>query len=108
VQVKVQILNPDSYLRPDMNATVRFLANENKEARHSTGVLVPTSAVRDRDGKKIVFIAFKGKALLREVHVTSQRSAGYIVEGLVGGENVITVGPENLKDGQKINLKGQS
>jgi HlyD family secretion protein len=30
VQVKVQILNPDAYLRPDMNATVKFLADETK------------------------------------------------------------------------------
>ncbi|MGB0102988.1 MAG: efflux RND transporter periplasmic adaptor subunit, partial [Candidatus Sulfotelmatobacter sp.] len=28
VQVKVQVLNPDSYLRPEMNATVKFLADE--------------------------------------------------------------------------------
>src|SRR5256885_2088381 len=32
VQVKVQILNPDSFLRPEMNATVQFLANEDKAA----------------------------------------------------------------------------
>ena len=32
VQVKVQILNPDSHLRPDMNATVKFLADETKHA----------------------------------------------------------------------------
>ena len=32
VQVKVQILQPDSYLRPDMNATVKFLTDENKPA----------------------------------------------------------------------------
>ncbi len=31
VQVKVQILNPDEYLRPEMNATVKFLANDNAE-----------------------------------------------------------------------------
>jgi HlyD family secretion protein len=108
VQVKVQILNPDSYLRPDMNATVRFLAEEHKDSKQPSGVLVPTAAVRDHDGKKVVFIAFNGKALMREVHVTSQRSAGYVVDGLVGGENIITVAPENLKDGQKINIKGQS
>src|SRR5271170_2248010 len=28
VQVKVQILNPDDYLRPEMNATVKFLADQ--------------------------------------------------------------------------------
>lgn len=108
VQVKVQILNPDSYLRPDMNATVRFLADENKESRQPSGVLVPAAAVRDHDGKKVVFIAFNGKALMRDVRIISQRTAGYVVDGLVGGENVITVAPENLKDGQKIDIKGQS
>jgi HlyD family secretion protein len=109
VQVKVQILNPDSYLRPDMNATVKFLANEDKSAKSSpSGVFVPTTAVRDRDGKKVVFIAFNGKALMRPVQVLSTRSGGLLVSGLVGGESVITTGPQDLKDGQKIKLKGQS
>ena len=115
VQVKVQILNPDSYLRPDMNATVKFLALQNpdqdkdKAAKSGpTGVFVPTNAVRDIDGKKVVFIAFNGKALMREVQVLSQRSGGVLVSGLVGGENVITAGPANLKDGDKIKMKGQS
>jgi len=109
VQVKVQIQNPDEYLRPEMNSTVKFLANENKNANaQPAGVLVPTTAVRDRDGKKVVFIAFNDKALMRPVQVLSQRSGGLLVQGLVGGENVITAGPENLKDGDKIKIKGQS
>src|SRR6266576_3567676 len=33
VQVKVQILNPDEYLRPEMNSTVKFLADEGKKGR---------------------------------------------------------------------------
>ena len=37
VQVKVQILNPDAYLRPDMNATVKFLADEDKHASFAAG-----------------------------------------------------------------------
>jgi HlyD family secretion protein len=109
VQVKVQILNPDEYLRPDMNATVKFLANENKAASSQpSGILVPTTAIRDRDGKKVVFLAFNGKALMRPVQIVSQRSGGIMVQGLLGGENVITVGPANLKDGDKIKIKGQS
>jgi hypothetical protein len=70
--------------------------------------LVPTPAVRDRNGKKVVFIAFNGKALMREVQVVSQRSGGLLVQGLVGGENVITAGPPKLQDGDKIKIKGQS
>ena len=60
------------------------------------------------DGKKIVFIAYNGKAVAREIHVTSQRSDGALVDGLVGGENVITTAPATLKDGDKIKIKGQS
>ena len=109
VQVKVQILNPDEFLRPEMNATVKFLANEKKNvSSQPSGVFVPTTAVRDRNGKKVVFLAFNGKALTREIKVTSQRSGGLLVQGLNGGENVITSAPQNLKDGDKIKIKGQS
>jgi HlyD family secretion protein len=109
VQVKVQILNPDDYLRPEMNATVKFLANDTGQSKKAqAGVFVPTAAVKDHDGKKVVFIAFDGKAVMRPVQVVSQRSTGYLVSGLVGGENVITTAPASLKDGDKIKIKGQS
>jgi len=110
VQVKVQILNPDEYLRPEMNATVKFLPSQTKEtsSSQSSGVFVPTSAVRDASGKKVVLLAFNGKALQREVQIVSQRSSGFIVNGLMGGENIITSAPANLKDGDKIKIKGQS
>ena len=107
VQVKVQILNPDSFLRPDMNATVQFLSNEKPGAQQQvTGVLVPTAAVRDSGGKKVVFIDFKDHAVAREVQVIATRSTGYLVTGLTGGEDVIVSGPQDLKDGDKVKLKG--
>ena len=111
VQVKVQILQPDSYLRPEMNATVQFKApvvKDDKSAAKQTFVFVPTAALRDKDGKKYVLIAFDGKALRRNVHVQGQRTDGYLVDSLVGGESVITTAPDNLTDGQKIRIKGQS
>jgi HlyD family secretion protein len=107
VQVKVQVLNPDSYLRPEMNATVKFLADEPKNpTSQPTGAFVPTAALRDHNGKKVVFLAFDGKAHMREVQVLSQRSDGFLVGGLVGGESVITKGPQDLKDGDSIKVKG--
>jgi HlyD family secretion protein len=109
VQVKVQILKPDSYLRPDMNSTVKFLADEAKHtSSQPQGVFVPTAAIKDRDGKKVVFLAFDGKAMVREVKIQSQRSDGVLVQGLNGGEDVITSAPQDLKDGDKIKIKGQS
>ena len=113
VQVKVQVLNPNKYpdvqLRPEMNATVRFLANEvPKDAKRPSGVFVPSTAIRDLEGKKFVYIVYNGKALSREIHVVSPRADGALVDGLVGGENVITTAPATLKDGDKIKIKGQS
>src|SRR6266853_1830917 len=109
IEVKVQILNPDMHLRPEMNTTVRFIAEENKSANtQSAGAYVPTAGIRDTDGKKYVFIAFNGRAMKRDVKVLSQRSGGALVSGLNGGESVITTAPENLKDGDKITIKGQS
>lgn len=113
VQVKVQVLNPGRYpeiqLRPEMNATVRFLASDKpKDTKAHSGVFVPSTAIRDNNGKKIVLIAFDGKAVAREIHVMGQRSDGAVVDGLVGGESVITTAPPTLKDGDKIKIKGQS
>jgi HlyD family secretion protein len=110
VQVKVQILKPDEFLRPEMNATVQFLAPKpDKPASNKpAGAFVPTSALRDKDGSKYVMIAFNGKALRRGVQIVSQRAGGYLVSGLVGGENVITAAPATLEDGDKIRIKGQS
>jgi HlyD family secretion protein len=111
VQVKVQVLNPakypDVFLRPEMNATVKFLADAPKTANaQSTGAFVPAGALRDYNGKKVVFLAFDGKARMREVQVLSQRTDGFLVNGLVGGESVITKGPQDLKDGDTIKVKG--
>jgi HlyD family secretion protein len=110
VEVKVEILKPDSYLRPEMNTTVKFLADETPKTTSAQpkGVFVPATAVHDQAGKKVVFIAFDGKALLRPVEILSQRSGGFLVTGLLGGENVITTAPPSLKDGDKIKTKGQS
>jgi multidrug efflux pump subunit AcrA (membrane-fusion protein) len=93
-----------------MNATVKFLADDDKSAsKEPSGAIVPALAVRDRDGKKVVFIASAdGKAVMKTVRVISQRSDGYLVDGPINGENVITSAPENLKDGQSIKIKGQS
>jgi len=109
VQVKVQILNPDAHLRPDMNATVKFLADDTQHASaQPQGVFVPTAAIHERDGKKFVFLAFDGRAMSREVKIQAQRSGGVLVQGLDGGEDVITSAPQDLKDREKIKIKGQS
>src|SRR5215469_1784338 len=108
IEVKVQILNPDSHLRPEMNTTVRFIADQNQGTTQTAGAFDLTGALRDADGKKYVLLAFEGKAMRRDVKILSQRNGGALVSGLNGGESVITTANGNLKDGDKIKIKGQS
>src|SRR5437660_2195831 len=109
IEVKVQIMNPDSHLRPEMNTTVHFIADENKNVgSQPAGAFVPSAGLRDANGKKYVLIALNDKAMKRDVKILSQRSGGALVSGLNGGESVITTAPEGLKDGDKIKIKGQS
>lgn len=107
VQVKVKVLNPDDYLRPEMNATVAFLAKE-QPRKTATGsekpvVVVPSSAVRDG----AVFVVANGKALRRAVKTGPTMADGVRIEdGLFGGEDLIVNPPAELKDGARVKAKG--
>jgi len=104
VQVKVQILHPDSYLRPEMNASVAFLGDAKTDAGVvSKGiVVVPAAAVRDN----AVFIVSDDRAVRRAVTLGGTNAQGVIIEkGLIGGEDVVVNPPAELKDGQKVRVK---
>lgn len=105
VQVKVQVVNPDDYLRPEMNASVAFYSTEKLGSRQTESkpiVTVPASAVRDN----AVFVVLNGKAVRRAVKVAGTSSQGVqIADGLIGGEDLIATPPADLKDGQKVRAK---
>ena len=116
VQIKVKISQPDAYLRPEMNASVAFAAEEKmaeKMAEKSPSgapeaavakpvVMIPAAAVRDGS----VFVLLDGKALRRAVKTGATSTQGVRVEqGLVGGEDLITNPPPGLKDGDKVRQK---
>jgi HlyD family secretion protein len=105
VQIKVKVQKPDSHLRPEMNASVAFLAE--KKPATDTGdarpvVIVPASAVKGG----AVFVLFDGKAVRRAVKTGSTSGQGIrIEEGLTGGEDLIVTPPAGLKDGDKVRTK---
>lgn len=103
VQVKVKVANPDEFLRPEMNATVGFLAEPRAAAdAHSEpkpALYVPAGAVRD--GK--VFVVLDGRAVARAVRTGGSTSRGLRVEeGLYGGEDVILNAPAELREGARV------
>jgi HlyD family secretion protein len=99
VQVKVKILNPDDYLRPEMNASVAFYSKPATGAPHKPTVVIPAAAVRDSS----VFLVVDGRAFRRSVEVAGTTAHGTSISGgLIGGEDVVVDPPANLKDGQKV------
>jgi HlyD family secretion protein len=106
VQVKVKVLSPDEYLRPEMNASVAFLSDEKMAsvgAAPSRPVLViPASAIR----AGAVFVLFNGKAVRRAVKTGATNNRGIRIEdGLIGGEDLIVNPPADLKDGDRVRPK---
>jgi len=106
VQIKVKVVKPDEYLRPEMNASVAFIADARSAAAAAvTGrpvIIVPASAVRDN----AVFVVLDGKAVRRPVKTGATSSQGIrIEEGLNGGEDLIADPPADLKDGAKVRQK---
>ncbi|MFN0102612.1 MAG: efflux RND transporter periplasmic adaptor subunit [Bryobacteraceae bacterium] len=103
VQVKVKVLNPDAFLRPEMNASVAFY-NEAAKAPVAAAravVIAPTAAIKDG----AVFVAVNGKAVKRAVRTSGSTPQGMRVEdGLNGGEDLILNPSAELKDGAKINV----
>jgi len=104
VQVKVQVLKPDSYLRPEMNASVAFVADSSPGAAAAKPVVtVPASTVQNG----AVFVVLGGRAVRRPVKVGATTSQGVqIEEGLIGGEDLVVNPPANLKDGTRVQVKG--
>ncbi len=105
VQVKVQILHPDAYLRPEMNASVAFYKDAPKGAAQTEtkpAFVVPAGAVHDGS----VFAVVEGKAVKRAVEVAGADSQGVqITGGLIGGEDLIVNPPAGLKDGERVKPK---
>jgi HlyD family secretion protein len=104
VQVKVRVLNPDQYLRPDMNATVSFY-NDAKAALASEAkrvVVIPQGAVQNGS----VFVVVNGHARKRSITTGGSSEKGVLVQsGLIGGEDLIVSPLASLKDGQKVEVK---
>ncbi|MBS3898431.1 MAG: efflux RND transporter periplasmic adaptor subunit [Dethiobacter sp.] len=100
--VKVRVSAADG-LRAGMFARLRLVAAESAEA-----VLVPRTAVLERDGRHFVFTVNDGKAVRREVTVGLQdEKLIEILTGFAVGEKVITVGQQFLQDGTMVRLEGE-
>ena len=110
VKVRISFLKLDPRILPDMGIKVTFLGAEpNKKSSASVAaaaIVIPQSAVRDENGKKIVFLVKDDKAERRAVTLGGTRGSDTeVIAGITAGDTVVVKGPSNLRDGQSVEIR---
>lgn len=100
--VRVTIARPVPEMRMGMTTSVVF-----KVPEELAGVIVPLTAITDRSGKTIVFVADRASQRVsrREVELAGVSDAGVkIKSGLAPGEILVIGGVQFLQDGMAVRL----
>lgn len=107
VKVKVQIIDPDDRLFPELSATVLFLpdAAESNQAQEK-GVFIPAGAIQESEGKKFVWHFDQEHVRKVEVTTIGEPDEGLveIKSGLSGGEQIVVSPPPGMNDGEQVKL----
>jgi RND family efflux transporter MFP subunit len=102
VKVRVGIEKLESRILPDMGVKVAFQGAEEKQPA-GRSILIPKTAIRQRDGRDVVWIVRDGRAERRAVTAGTMRGdEALVTAGLNGGEKVVVEGADNLSDGVRI------
>jgi HlyD family secretion protein len=68
--------------------------------------VAPREAVRDTEGKTVVFLFRDGKLERRAVSLGASRGTDVeVTAGLSPGDQVVVKGPGDLRDGQRVKVK---
>jgi RND family efflux transporter MFP subunit len=107
VQVKVAFRSYDARVLPEMSAKVHFLPRPSRVAVDTQPVLVvPATAVAERNGRSVVFVVERGRAV--DVPVVVGRPVGSSVairEGLRPGVQVVDSVAARLRGGAKVTVQ---
>jgi len=104
VKVRATFDRLDPRILPDMGVKVTFLGDES--APSAARVLVSRAALVDEGGTTAVFVHRDGKVERRAVRVGQARGNDQeIIAGLSDGEQVVTTGAKQLRDGQSVRVK---
>lgn len=104
VKVRVGFNQLDPRILPDMAVKVAFRESAGAPVVHE--IVVPKSAVRNEDGRDVVFVLQNGRVERRAVAVSSaQGDDTYLKSGLAAGEAVVVEGPATLVDGARVTEK---
>ena len=108
VKVRISFLKLDPRILPDMGIKVTFLGDEpsKKDVAVAPAILIPQNAVREDQGKKVVYLVKGNKTERRAVTLGGNRgSDAEVLAGVAAGDTVVVNGPTDLRDGETIQIK---
>jgi len=101
VEVRVGFDALDPRILPDMGVKVAF--QEDTDTAAAPGVLVPASAIRRTAGRDTILIVREGLVERRAITVGEALGEEVaVLAGLAAGEIVITEGPDDLMEGDRV------
>jgi HlyD family secretion protein len=102
VKVRVGFDKLDPRILPDMSVKVAFQSGGEAGAAQRN-VTVPKAAVRQHDGRDLVWVVRDGRVERRAVTLgTSRGDQVFIAAGVGGGDRVVVEGPDSLADGARV------
>jgi len=106
VKVRATFDRLDPRILPDMGVKVTFLGDEPSAPAAAGRVLVPRTALQEKDGAAAVFVHREGRVERRAVRLGQARGHEHeVIAGLADGDAVVTTGVNELRDGQPVRVK---
>ena len=108
VKVRVALENRDARIVPNMGVRVSFLEEKPKTAASAPqGVLVPATAIVQRDGRSVVFVLDGSQVRQRAVNPAAQAYGDLrlLPAAVKPGDSVVVSPPAGLHDGSDVQIK---
>jgi len=108
IKVRVALEHKDARIVPNMGVRVSFLETKpSASTQVRQGVLVPTTAIVQRDGRSVVFVVADGKVQQRTVDPAAQSYGDLrlLPAAVKPGDSVVISPPAGLHDGSDVQMK---
>jgi len=110
VKVRISFDKLDDKILPDMGVKVAFLEDEAPKKKDSNAVVakavIPLSAVHKEGDSRYVLLVKNEAVERRGVTLGTERGTDVdVLAGVNPGDSLVVKGPENLKDGQGVEIK---
>ncbi len=108
VRISIPHLEKYNFILPDMGVKVSFQGPQEAAPAKGPGAqaYVPKTAIRTDAGTSFVFLVRDGKVERRAISVGMDHGTDIaILAGVLPGDSLVVKGPENLRDGDKVEIR---